>query len=425
MLSSEDHEILNRVGPGTVMGNLLRRYWTPALLSAELPNPDDPPVRVRLLGEDLVAFRDTDGGVGLVAGNCPHRGASMYFGRNEECGLRCVYHGWKFDVDGNCTDMPSEPRPFAERIRIPAYPTHESGGIVWTYMGPRETMTAFRDFGTDSLPEEHIVARKWHTECNFVQSIEGDLDSVHVSWLHYWKGMDEIPDDGSGKPAPSSRAVSMRNRLLDRAPRIEVQEEWYGFRHAGLRKGPNGTSAGVSAYVIPYCTITGNLPIQAWVVPIDDESCWRYNIAAKEPTPDQPRRGSFAELPKYPYRDRGGELPSGVRRRLYTKENDYLIDREVQRTTTFTGIEDFVSQDLMVTESMGPIYDRTREHLGTIDRAIIALRETLINAAKRLDEGGEAPATGDLDYGSIHGAASILEPGEDWRTLTGASPARD
>ena len=423
MLSSEDYEILNRVGPGTLMGNLLRRYWTPALLSAELPNPDDPPVRVRLLGEDLVGFRATDGKVGLVADNCPHRGASMYFGRNEACGLRCVYHGWKFDVDGHCTDMPSEPRPFADRIMIQAYPTHESGGIVWTYMGPKETMTAFRDFGTESLPKEHIVARKWPTACNWVQSMEGDIDSAHVSWLHRWKGIEEIPDDGSDMPGRATSAMSTRIWSYDRAPRIEVEVEWYGFRHVGLRSTPNGhTSAGVSACVIPYLTITGNLPIQAWVVPIDDGSCWRFNCAAKVPTPDQQLRGSLRELASFPYRDRGGALPSGVRRRLYTKENDYLIDREVQRTSTFTGVEDFVSQDLMVTESMGPIYDRTREHLGTIDRAIIVLRETLIKAAKHLEEGGDAPATGDLDYRSIQGAGKILEPGEDWRTLSAGIP---
>ena len=141
MLKAEDNEILTRVGPGTLMGELLRRYWTPACLSAEIPEPGSPPARVRLLGENLVAFRDTRGRIGLVQENCPHRGASLYFARNEDASIRCVYHGWAFDVDGKCVDMPSEPVPFCEKVRMKAYPTHESGGIVWTYMGPRETMT--------------------------------------------------------------------------------------------------------------------------------------------------------------------------------------------------------------------------------------------------------------------------------------------
>src|SRR6188472_3851194 len=156
MLNKEDNEALCRVGPGTLMGNLLRRYWTPALLSSEVPEPDSPPVRVRLLGEDMVAFRDTEGRVGLVTQACPHRGASLFFVRNEEAGLRCVYHGWKFDVAGACVDMPSEPAEsnFKTKVRVNAYATHESGGIVWAYMGPRETMTPFRDFGSDALPKE-------------------------------------------------------------------------------------------------------------------------------------------------------------------------------------------------------------------------------------------------------------------------------
>ncbi len=165
MLSTEENEILCRVGPGTLMGNLLRRYWTPALLSVELPSNDCPPIRVRLLGEDLIAFRDTDGKVGLFANSCPHRGASMFFGRNEEGGLRCVYHGWKFDVEGTCVDMPSEPAEsnFKSKVRIGAYPTYESGGIVWTYMGPKETMPAFRDLGTEAVaPEPGHAAQAVH-----------------------------------------------------------------------------------------------------------------------------------------------------------------------------------------------------------------------------------------------------------------------
>src|SRR4029453_2391546 len=208
MLSQADNEILTRVGPGTPMGEGLRRYWTPALLCEEVPEPDAPPVRVRLLGENLVAFRDTTGRVGLIQENCPHRGASLYFGRNEECGLRCPYHGWKFDADGACVDMPSEPpsSTFKDRVRARAYPTHESGGIVWTYLGPADTMTPFRDFGTETLPPDRIVATKLRTTCNWIQTMEGNLDTAHISWLHQFAAAADIPDDGSDKPGyPSNR----------------------------------------------------------------------------------------------------------------------------------------------------------------------------------------------------------------------------
>ena len=240
MLSREDNEILTRVGRGTLGGELLRRYWLPACLSSELPGPDDPPVRVRLLGESLVAFRDTTGKVGLVGEECPHRGASLFFGRNEECGLRCAYHGWKFDTTGQCVDQRSERRSFAERIHVDAYPTHESGGIVWTYMGPPETMTPFRDFGTDSLPKAQWVANKELAECNWVQSFDGDIDTTHISNLHSFAAMGSIPDDGTDRPGYPSNYYSMRIWHHDPKALIEVNEEWYGFRYAGLRTTPKG-----------------------------------------------------------------------------------------------------------------------------------------------------------------------------------------
>src|SRR6476661_2380624 len=185
MLNEEDNELITRVGPGTPMGNLIRQYWIPGMMSSELPSPDCPPVRVRLLSENLIAFRTTSGAVGVIQDACPHRGASMFFGRNEEDGLRCVYHGWKFDVAGACTDMPSEPAEsnFKSKVRAGAYPTHESGGIVWTYMGPKATMPAFRDLGTDAIPPEQTRAMKQLTYCNWLQALEGNLDTSHISWL--------------------------------------------------------------------------------------------------------------------------------------------------------------------------------------------------------------------------------------------------
>ena len=421
MLSREDNEILCRVGPGTPMGELLRRYWTPACLSAEVPEPGSAPARVRLLGEDLVAFRDTAGRLGLVQQNCPHRGASLFFGRNEDAAIRCVYHGWAFDVDGRCVDMPSEPVPFCEKVKIKAYPVHESGGIVWAYLGPRETMTPFRDFGTEGLGVDDIMATKQVSYCNWVQAMEGNIDTAHISHLHQWSGIDDIPDDGSDKPGYPSNAMSWKFWRHDRAPRLELEETWYGYRYAGIRTTPNGnTHVRVTAYAVPYSTMVASIPFSVghgMFVPIDDDNCWRYFVAPKAWR--RPRDLGGANLFSIaPFRTPVSSVANGIVPRDYTLENDFRIDRDVQKKSIFSGVDDFVSQDLMVTESMGPIYDRTQEKLGSTDMAISRMRHILLGAARELAAGKEPPAVGgDLDYRSIRGAEKILEPGEDWRLL--------
>ena len=420
MLRAEDNEILTRVGPGTLMGGLLRRYWTPACLSAEIAVRGGAPARVRLLGENLVAYRDTTGRVGLLQENCPHRGASLYFGRNEDAALRCVYHGWAFDVDGRCVDMPSEPRPFCGKVRMRAYPVHESGGIVWAYLGPRETMTPFRDFGTEGLGAGQVLAAKQHSACNWVQAMEGNLDTAHISHLHQWTGIDDIPDDGSDKPGYPSNAMSWKFWRHDRAPRLEVDDTWFGYRYAGIRTTPNGhTHVRVSAYVVPCHTMIASIPFslgQGMFVPIDDENCWRYFMAPGSWR--NPRNlGGASLFSVAPFSTPLSNGRNGITPRRYTAANDYLIDREVQRTSIFSGVADFVSQDLMVTESMGPVYDRTQEQLGSTDKAISRMRHILISAARGLAEGKEPPALGDRDFRSIRGAEKILEPGEDWRVL--------
>jgi phthalate 4,5-dioxygenase len=427
VLSQEENEILTRVGPGTLMGNLLRRYWTPALLSSEVSDAGGPPVRVRLFGEDLVAFRDTNGEVGLVDEHCPHRGASLYFGRNEDCAVRCVYHGWAFDREGNCVDMPSEPRPFADRIKIAAYPTHESGGIVWTYMGPKDKITPFRDFGTETLPDDQVSAFKTLSTCNYVQAMEGNLDSAHISFLHQFNAIEDIPDDGTDTPGYNSNAMSMKFWRHDKTPRFEIQDYWYGYRYAAIRTTPNGhTHVRINGFAFPFNTLVANIPFstrQGLFVPIDDEHCWRYSITTQPPaTPQALGATQRQAIAQYPYKPTARRLGSGITPRQWTAENDYQIDRSVQadRTSggTFSGIVDFVSQDLMVTESMGEIYDRSKEHLGTSDQCIIRMRTLLINAAKALAEGQEPPAVGaEHDYRSIRVAEKVLEPGEDWRLL--------
>jgi len=423
MLTGEENEILSRVGPGTLMGNLLRRYWTPACLSVEVA-ADGAPVRVRLLGEDLVAFRDSEGKVGLFDQHCPHRGASMYFGRNEECGLRCVYHGWKFDVDGNCVDMPSEPRPFADRIKIPSYPTHESGGIVWTYMGPPETITPFRDFGTESLADDETMVWKVFWDCNWIQAIEGNIDTAHISHLHQYFGARDLPDDGSDKPGYPSRAWTWKAWWHDRAPRVEVVDEWYGFRYAGIRRTPNGHRyIRSTAYTIPYATVIAKIPfdtLQIFVVPVDDHTNVRYAFTTQRSARLDGYGGGA--MPALPYARVGRQ--EGVLSRGYTAANDYLIDREFQKVS-FSGIRDFMSQDMAVTESMGPIYDRTKEHLGTTDIAVTRMRQLLLDAARGLAGGKDPPGLGGQgDFRSIRSAEKIIAEGEDWRTLgTDEDPA--
>jgi phthalate 4,5-dioxygenase oxygenase subunit len=424
VLRAEENEILTRVGPGTLMGELLRRYWTPACLTAEIPEPGSPPVRVRLLGENLVAFRDTRGRVGLVQENCPHRGASLYFGRNEDASIRCVYHGWAFDVDGKCVDMPSEPAPFCEKVKMRAYPVHESGGIVWAYMGPRETMTPFRDFGTEGHDQD-FRATKQLTTCNWVQAMEGNLDTSHISHLHQFDGIDDIPDDGSDKPGYPSNAMSWKFLRHDRAPRLEVDDTWFGYRYAGIRMTPNGnTHVRVTAYALPYTTMVASIPFtsaQGLFIPIDDENCYRYMLMPKERK--NPRNLGGANLFSVaPFSTPITGTTDGIVPRLFTAENDYQLSHEARANGNFSGVADFVSQDFMVTESMGPIYDRSQEQLGSTDRAITRMRHILLSAAKGLAEGKEPPAlTG--DFTAIRGAEKILEPDEDWRLLgTDADP---
>jgi phthalate 4,5-dioxygenase len=422
MLTNEDNEILTRVGPGTPMGNLLRRYWVPALLSSEVPAPDSPPVRVRLLCEDLVAFRDSNGKVGLVQQACPHRGASVFFGRNEEAGLRCVYHGWKFDVSGACVDMPPEPADsnFKNKVRIGAYPTHESGGLIWTYMGPPEKQPAFRDFGTDALPKEQWRASKVISTCNWVQGIEGNIDTAHIAFLHGGRPPGAPPrDDGGaevfdqpGYPPPGTRGARAQ------APALEIADTWYGYRYAGLRKTPKGyVNARVSDFIMPFLTYVPNPygPLGGdnllMMVPIDDHSFWRISVGTK-PRADLARDNRET-------RAGAGLLPSqGIIERTQWAENDYLIDREAQRTTSYTGIEGIAQQDLAVTESMGAIYDRSREHLGTTDLAVIRMRRMLIKAARELEQGVEPIGLdGSMAFDKIRSAERILDHGQDWREL--------
>ena len=271
MLSREENELLTRVGPDTPMGRTLRRYWVPALLASEIPEPDCPPVRVRLLGEELIAFRDSQGRIGLLDELCPHRRASLYFGRNEECGLRCIYHGWKFDVTGQCTDMMNEPEEhdFSHKVRTPAYPTAELGGVIWAYLGPAEKMPPLPKFAWTQAPEANRHVTKVIQECNWLQGLEGGIDTSHAPILH--RLISETSTRGGFKPSSPF--------VRGKAPQLVVDLTDYGYRYAGIRPlGEAELHIRSYQFIMPFHQIRpsrseSGLPMDAghcWV-PMDDQ----------------------------------------------------------------------------------------------------------------------------------------------------------
>ncbi|MFN0073696.1 MAG: Rieske 2Fe-2S domain-containing protein [Chloroflexota bacterium] len=386
MLRRADIELLTQTGPGTPMGTLFRRFWLPALLPDELPEPDCAPVRLTMLSEKLVAFRDAAGTVGFVAENCPHRGASMFFGRNEEQGLRCVYHGWKFNTSGACVDMPNEPPEsnFKHKVRITAYPSAEWGGVIWIYMGPAELQPEVPQFEWGLLPESHRVIVRWSQECNYAQAMEGDLDTTHVSFLH--KTLD-------GTTNSTLRRTAANGDLLINhgAPKLTAKETDYGFCYGARRNADNAYYWRVTQLMLPGYSIIPSVTTQtssgAWF-PMDDHNSWgwRFSWDSEKPIPEDQRASAGAPP----------TLIEGSVKPLANKSNDYLIDREMQRTQSFTGIWDFRAQDTMATEGMGRIMDRTREHLGTADLAIIMYRRRLLRMARELQQGTEP-------YAAAHG----------------------
>ena len=385
MLSREDNELLVRVGPGTAMGELFRRFWAPVMMESELAGPDSAPVRVNVLGEKLVAFRDSSGTIGLLDAYCPHRRANLYWGRNEQGGLRCVYHGWKFDPSGQCTDLPNCPEgaTLKDRVKTTAYPTHVSGGLVWAYMGPPDRQPAFPHYACFPAPESHRYIRKIIAKGNYLQLMEGDIDSSHVSFLH--SRLDNQPMDGS-RVNP--------NTFADKAPRWFPQESDYGLMLAAQRNaGPDNFQWRINQYLMPFITLIAspvNLPILNQVrIPIDDETSMHFRCMIH---PDRPLSADEIETFEagtiVPHVDRNYHM-------LENMENEYLIDRDVQRTTSYTGIKSIVAQDLAVVQDQGGgfIADRSREYLVSSDRAIILLRKRLLTAAKALQQGVEPPET--------------------------------
>jgi phthalate 4,5-dioxygenase len=408
MLTPQENERLTRVGRGTPMGETLRRYWLPAALSSELPDRDGAPVRVRILGEDLVAFRDSDGKVGLVDAFCPHRRAPMFFGRNEECGLRCVYHGWKFDRNGACVDMPSEPPDslFKTKVTISAYPTCEAGGMLWTYMGPPEFQPDPPDGELLRAPATHRHVSKTYEDCNYLQAVEGGFDSAHVLILHNQKIGDR----------------SFLSNYDATVPRIEVEPTGYGYLYTGIRSRGDLQHVRVYHYVMPVMQIRGQnhafdpeiLTINGhYWVPMDDTHTVIYNFMYSD-NPAVPLTQKFIddsehEIGRGP-EDLDPERPFRLRAQL---ANDFFIDRDLQKRT-FTGIPGINTQDIALQVGMGPIVDRSKEHLGTTDRAVIVLRRLLLEAVDTVEAGGSPRGTDPATYRALRGGNHTVEKGADW-----------
>jgi phthalate 4,5-dioxygenase len=410
MLRKEQNDLLTQTGPGTPMGELFRHYWIPALLAEELPENECPPVRVKLLSERLVAFRDTQGRYGLIDEFCAHRGVSLWFGRNEESGLRCPYHGWKYDVTGQCLDVPSEPPEsgFCKKVKLKSYPLIKIGDILWTYMGERDDEPPHPEWEFALVPPEQTFTSKRWQECNWLQALEGGIDSSHVSFLH--RG--NLDSDPLFKGAKGNQY-----NLNDPRPVFEVVEQPGGL-YIGARRNAEGGRYywRITPWVMPSFTMVpprGNHPLHGhfWI-PIDDENCWTWSFdyhPARALTPAERQAmidGKGVHVRYVP----------GTFRPLANKDNDYLMDRAAQKAgITYSGVDGIAVQDASLQESMGPIVDRTKENLVSTDNGIIMARHRLMRAARALREKGMVPPGVDPTHHRVRSAAVVLPPEQSFK----------
>jgi phenylpropionate dioxygenase-like ring-hydroxylating dioxygenase large terminal subunit len=395
MTTAVEGELLTRVGPGTPMGKLMREYWVPVVLSSELV-ADAPPTRLMLLGEKLVAFRDSRGRVGILDQRCPHRCASLFLGRNEKEGLRCAYHGWKFDVAGNCLDMPNVPpaKAFPDKVKAKAYPAVERNGLVWCYMGGREEAPPLPCFEAAMLPPDECNLFMVQRACNWLQALEGDIDTSHFSFLHM----------GGIDPEAADQSNLGRYAVLNRAPDYHVADTDWGTMYAAHRPAePGQTYWRFAHFMFPFWTIPpdgefrDHVIARAWV-PMDDTHTMFVHVSWKKNTPGLRKLNDGSPIPGASIGQKF--LPNGTgwfdRWRLAANaENDYLIDRDLQRTASYSGIDGIHLQDQAVTESMGGIVDHTWENLAVSDLMITRTRRRIIMAARAFAAGEAAPG---VDY---------------------------
>ncbi|GAC1414607.1 MAG: Rieske 2Fe-2S domain-containing protein [Candidatus Velthaea sp.] len=379
MLTASENERLTRVTGDASMGAMMRRYWVPVCLAEEVSEPDSGPLRSQVLGIKLVVFRDTAGKLGVLDEQCPHRLASLALGRVEEGGIRCIYHGWKFSAQGGCLDMPTEPGGynFRDRMRARSYPVREAGGLVWSYVGPEGTESAFPAYDWTALPKSHVAIIKVGERVNFLQGVEGAIDSSHSWFLHRdtiwdWKKRSELSSDTS--------------------PRLEAQDEPYGFRYAAIRRpnvNPDTTKyVRVTQFIMPFTALIPRplqreKPAHAQIfVPIDDTHTMFYGVFFSqngEPVDETAERRKHHTVP-------GVDLDRNWFR-LANVDNWFHQDREAMKNGSYTGIKGFSNQDMACQESMGTTVDRTQEHLGTSDVAVIRMRRRMQEALRRFELG--------------------------------------
>jgi phthalate 4,5-dioxygenase len=405
MLRKEQNDLLTQTGPGTPMGEMFRRYWVPALLASELPENECPPVRVKLLSERLLAFRDSEGRYGLIDEFCAHRGVSLWFGRNEESGIRCPYHGWKYDVTGQCIEVPSEPAEsgFCKKVKLTSYPLIKVGDILWTFMGKPEDEPPHPEWEFALVPPEQTFTSKRTQECNWLQAMEGGIDSSHVSFLH--RG--NLNSDPLFKGAKANQY-----NLNDTQPVFEVVEQQGGLYIGVRRNAEDGKYYWrITPWVMPSFTMVpprGDHPMHGhfWI-PIDDENCWAWSfdyhpVRALTVTERQAMIDGKGVHVRY--------VPETFRP-LANKDNDYLIDRAAQKAgITYSGVEGIAMQDASLQESMGPIVDRTKENLVSTDNGIIMARHRLMRAVRALREKGTVPPGVDPLHHRVRSAALVLPP---------------
>ncbi|MBV6272117.1 Rieske 2Fe-2S domain-containing protein [Alcaligenaceae bacterium CGII-47] len=414
MLTPEDNKLLCQVVDDAPMGQLMRRHWTPICLLEEVSEADGPPNKARVFGEDLVVFRDTNGRIGVMDEYCPHRRASLVLGRNEDCGLRCLYHGWKIDVDGNVVEMVSEPATsnFASKVKHTAYPTQEWGGFVWAYMGPADTMPAFQPPAWAPTDQIKVSIAKVIIPCNWAQILEGAIDSAHSSSLH---SSDMVP-------ARVSSAQATENMWLrpstDKAPRLHIDRSSYGFRYAALRRpitnSATNTYVRATVFVAPATALippNDRYNVANVNVPVDDTATAFYFIAWGHPstTPDTEAWREFLG-------QRLGEDLDKEYRPLRNMGNRFWQDREAMKAGNFTGISGFPNQDVAMWVTMGPIADRSNERLGASDLAIVEFRKQMLAAVRAFQQDGEVIGAGEARIPAhICSFQAIIPKAMDWK----------
>ncbi|MFT4081138.1 MAG: Rieske 2Fe-2S domain-containing protein [Nocardioides sp.] len=430
MLNKEDNDLLTRIEGDAPMGQLMRQYWTPVYLSQDLV-ADGAPRRVRAFGSNYVAFRDTEGKVGVLNEACPHRGASLALARNEDCALQCLYHGWRVDREGRIVETPSEPADstFKDKIKHIGYPVREAGGIVWAYFGEPGTEPEFPAFDwTERAPEE-IYTIRVAQRCNWAQALEGAIDAAHSNFLH--NDLNRRLATGSGEYTGGGGLLNFQ--LLDGAPKLEVQNLPYGFQYAAIRRaldeGQEKSYVRTTQFVAPFWALFAAPP--GWIfsqvfVPVDDYNTVFYFIHARiDGEPIEPDyRKKILEWSGV------GELDDDFHMDFHTgnmwrQDRDSMDRAKHGDAFSFSGMTGNQVEDLGVQESMGRIEDRTREHLGTSDLAIIRMRRLVLEAARR-HQRGERPLGLDkpYDYSQIRAGEELIGPDDDWREIVGSRGER-